>query len=223
MQWHIMERDDEETIMLLTSTTFKHNGIIPEHCAFGIPDVDEHLKLGENKNPQLSWSDIPPGAKSLVLLCTDPDVPSSADNFNKEGTTIEINLPRVDFIHWVMIDLPGQTGSVGEGACSDGIVSNGKSSPAGPTGTRQGINDYTNFMAGDPDRAGDYYGYDGPCPPWNDERLHHYHFTLYAIDLEQTPVDGRFTAADVLAAIAGHIIATTTLIGAYSLNPDVPA
>jgi len=209
--------------MLLTSTSFEHDGKIPQRCAFGIPDAEEHLKLGENKNPQLSWTDIPPAAKSLVLLCVDPDVPSSGENFNKEGATIELNLPRVDFIHWVMVDIPAQTGSFAEGACSDGIVPHGKSDPTGPTGSRQGINDYTGFMAGNPDMEGDYYGYDGPCPPWNDARLHHYHFTLYAIDLKKTPVDERFTAADVLAAIEVHVIDQATLIGAYSLNPDVPA
>ena len=30
---------------------------------------------------------------------------------------------------------------------------------------------------------GDYYGYDGPCPPWNDELVHRYVFTLYALDV----------------------------------------
>jgi Raf kinase inhibitor-like YbhB/YbcL family protein len=209
--------------MQITSTTFAHNGKIPERCAFGVPDPDEHLKLGENRNPQLSWRDIPADANSLVLLCVDPDVPSSADNFNKEGSTIAANLPRVDFIHWVMVDIPAQVGSIDEGACSDGVVPHGKTDPAGLPGSRQGINDYTNFMAGDPDMEGDYYGYEGPCPPWNDERLHHYHFTLYAIDLKKVPVDGRFTAADVLAAIESHVIRKTTLIGTYSLNPDVPA
>ena len=205
--------------MRITSTTFEHHGSIPQRCAFGIPDPDEHLKLGENQNPQLSWSEIPADATSLVLLCVDPDAPSSMDNFNQEGTTIAADLPRADFIHWVMVDIPAQDGSIDAGACSDGIVPGGKTDPDGPPGSRQGINDYTNFMAGDADMEGDYYGYEGPCPPWNDERLHHYHFTLYAIDLERTPVEGPFTAADVLAAIADHVISKATLTGTYSLNP----
>ena len=29
-----------------------------------------------------------------------------------------------------------------------------------------------------PTMAGDYYGYDGPFPPWNDSLVHHYVFTL---------------------------------------------
>jgi hypothetical protein len=78
-------------------------------------------------------------------------------------------------------------------------------------------------MAGDPDMGGDYFGYEGPCPPWNDERLHHYHFTLLALDMETTPVKGSFTAADVMEAIEGHVIDMAKLIGTYSLNPDVTA
>ncbi|GIS40711.1 MAG: hypothetical protein Ct9H90mP13_05570 [Pseudomonadota bacterium] len=35
-----------------------------------------------------------------------------------------------------------------------------------PSGSRQGINDYTKFMAGDPEMQGNYFGYEGPCPPW---------------------------------------------------------
>lgn len=208
--------------MRITSTTFEHNGEIPPRCAFGVPDAEEHINLGENMNPQLSWSNIPASAKSLVLLCIDPDAPSSMDDFNREGTTISSSLLRMDFIHWVMIDIPAREGSVDEAECSDGIVPGGKPNPPGPTGSRQGINDYTNFMAGDPDMEGDYFGYEGPCPPWNDERLHHYHFTLYAIDLDKTPVGERFTAADVLTAIEGHVIDMAKLIGKYSLNPDVP-
>ena len=69
--------------MKLSSNTFQHEGYIPERCAFGIKDIENHMALGENKNPQLSWSEIPDHAKSLVLICVDTDVPSSLDNFNK--------------------------------------------------------------------------------------------------------------------------------------------
>lgn len=207
--------------MRITSTTFTHRGRIPERCAFGNPDPDEHLRLGPNRNPQLSWSDVPAAARSLILVCIDPDVPSSLDDFNKEGATIAADLPRVEFVHWVMVDIPARDGSIDEGASADGVVPHGKDRPPGPSGSRQGINDYTNFMAGDPDMTGDYYGYDGPCPPWNDERLHHYHFTLYAVDRPETPVSGRFTAAEALAAIDGHIVGEATLTGTYTLNPDL--
>lgn len=207
--------------MQLTSRTFDHNGWIPEKCAFGIKDDETRMALGENKNPQLTWSNIPDGAQSLVLICVDTDVPSSLENFNKEGKTISANLPRVDFMHWVMVDIEPFDGGVEEAECSDGITPKGKQNPNGPPGSRQGINGYTNFMAGDPEMEGNYFGYEGPCPPWNDEIPHHYRFKLFACDIERCPVDGAFTGSDVLKAIEGHVIAETELTGLYSLNPDV--
>lgn len=67
--------------------------------------------------------------------------------------------------------------------------------------------------------AGDYYGYDGPCPPWNDERLHHYLFRLYALDVPRLALAGRFTGRQALDAIHGHILDEARLVVAYSLNP----
>jgi hypothetical protein len=71
--------------------------------------------------------------------------------------------------------------------------------------------------------AGRYFGYDGPCPPWNDSIVHHYLFTLYALDVEHCPVAGDFTGPEVLAAIAGHVLDQASLTVTYSLNPAVPA
>jgi Raf kinase inhibitor-like YbhB/YbcL family protein len=207
--------------MQLTSRNFENNGRIPEQCAFGIADATEHMKLGANRSPQLSWTGVPEAAKSLVLLCIDPDVPSSADDINQEGKTIAVDLPRVDFTHWAMVDITAQDGSIDEGACSDGVTAGGKTAPTGPGHSRQGINDYTSFMAGDPEMGGEYLGYDGPCPPWNDARLHHYHFILYATDLTACPVPDSFTGNDVQHAIESHILAEARLIGTYSLNPEV--
>ena len=62
------------------------------------------------------------------------------------------------------------------------------------------------------------YGYDGPCPPWNDDVIHHYHFRVYALDVSRLGVDGRFTAADVRAAMAGHVLAEAAVTGTYTLN-----
>ena len=207
--------------MQLTSKTFAHNGWIPEKCAFGIKDEETHMALGKNINPQLSWSNAPDGAQSLVLICVDTDVPSSLENFNKEGKTISAELTRADFMHWVMVDILPIDGGVEEGECSDGITPKGKQNPKGPPGSRQGINGYTNFMAGDPEMEGNYFGYEGPCPPWNDEIPHHYRFKLFACDIDRCPVEGVFTGSDVLKAIEGHVIAETELTGLYSLNPDV--
>jgi len=205
----------------LMSSSFGHLTRIPEEFAFGVPDAAQHLRLGRNRNPHLYWSGVPSGTKSLVLLCVDTDVPTRADDVNQEGRVVPASLPRADFYHWVMVDIPATVQEITAGACSDGIVPRGKQSPAGPAGSRQGLNDYTLWFAGDTDMAGRYFGYEGPCPPWNDERLHHYHFVLYATDLVRCPVEGAFTGQQVRTALAGHVLAEATLTGTYSLNPAV--
>lgn len=207
--------------MKLKSRAFANDSRIPDEYCFGNPSDGDHVQLGANRNPDLEWSDIPEGARSLVLICVDPDVPTSGEDVNQEGRTVPSSLPRTNFYHWVMVDLPAVSGGIGEAACSDGITAKGKHNPQGPSGSRQGINDYTNWFAGDPEMGGNYFGYDGPCPPWNDELLHHYHFVLLATDLESVPVTDNFTGADVMQAIEGHIIDEARLVGTYSLNPEV--
>ena len=175
-----------------------------------------------NVNPDFTWDDLPEDTESLVLICHDPDVPSEGDTVNVEGETVPADLPRVDFYHWVLVDLDPD-GEIEAGEFSEGQTPGGKPGPDAPQGTRQGINDYTNWFAGDPDMEGQYFGYDGPCPPWNDSIVHHYHYTLYALDVDETPVDGTFTGDDVLDAIEDHILDSARLTATYSMNPDVEA
>ena len=207
--------------MKLVSNDFAHGARMPHEFAFGVPDPVEHLRLGRNRNPHLAWSGAPAGTRSFVLLCIDTDVPTRADDVNKEGRVIPASLPRTAFHHWTMVDIPPTVTEIAAGACSDGIVARGKQSPPGPAGSRQGLNDYTHWFAGHPEMGGQWYGYEGPCPPWNDELLHHYHFIVYATDLDLCPVDGAFTGTDVERAIAGHVLAKARLTGTYSLNPSV--
>ena len=207
--------------MKLESDSFAHMQRIPDQFAFGKGDPEQGIALSDNRNPQLSWSEIPDGCSSLVLLCIDTDVPSSAENVNKPDVAIPADLPRTNFYHWVMVDLPATDGSIAAGECSNGIAVRGKTEPPGPRGSRQGLSNYTDWFAGDPDMEGDYYGYDGPCPPFNDELLHHYHFILYATDMESCPVTGKFTGPEVELAIAGHVMAEARLTGTYSTNPEV--
>jgi Raf kinase inhibitor-like YbhB/YbcL family protein len=207
--------------MQLMSSSFGHQQRIPGEFAFAVPDPAEHLKLSSNRNPHLYWSGAPSATRSLVLMCVDTDVPTRADDVNKEGRVVPADLPRTDFFHWVMVDIPHAVREIAAGACSDGIVARGKRTPAGPAGSRQGLNDYTGWFASDADMGGEYFGYDGPCPPWNDALLHHYHFVLCATDLARCPLDGAFTGADVRTAIAGHVLAEARLTGTYSLNPAV--
>jgi phosphatidylethanolamine-binding protein (PEBP) family uncharacterized protein len=209
--------------MILMSDSFIDRGAIPGRCAFAVPDPKAHLRLSDNRNPHLAWKDLPAGTKSLVLVCHDGDVPSKADDVNQEGRQIPAALPRVDFYHWLLVDLKPDAGPIREGEFSSGVTAGGKNGPAGPRGTRQGINDYTDWFAGDKDMAGDYFGYDGPCPPWNDTIVHRYVFTLYALGAETCPVAGNFRGADLLQAIQGQVLGSAKLTGNYSLNPAVKA
>lgn len=209
--------------MKLSSLAFADQSPIPSKFAFCKPDPATHAALSENLNPDFAWGELPAGTKSLVLLCHDPDVPSEPTDVNQEGRTIASSLKRIDFFHWVLVDIPVSLTGLAEGEFSAAVTARGKPGPQGPHGTRQGVNDYTLWFGGDGDMGGDYHGYDGPCPPWNDSIVHHYVFTLYALDVESCPVAARFTGGDVRAAIASHTLATATLTGLYSLNPAVPA
>ena len=205
--------------MELTTSAFVDNGVIPSEFAFGAIDTATHVKLSGNRNPDLRWSGLPPGTRSLAVLCHDPDVPSRGDDVNKEGRKVPASLPRVDFFHWVLVDLPADTPAIRSGEFSDGVTPRGKPGPGALHGARQGINDYTGWFASDPQMSGNYFGYDGPCPPWNDERIHHYVFTLYALDVPTLGVDGTFTGAAARAALQGHVLAQATVTGIYTQNP----
>jgi hypothetical protein len=207
--------------MEFASASFGHNYAIPLEYAFCAPDRQTRVKMSQNVSPHLTWSKTPAGTKSLALICHDYDVPSKADDVNQEGRTIPASLPRIDFYHWVLVDIDPKWTVIKAGEFSNGITARGKKGPEGPRGTRQGLNDYTKWFASDKDMSGNYFGYDGPCPPWNDTIPHHYVFTLYALDIEKCPVSGHFTGPDVLKAIEGHVLDKAAFTGLYSLNPNV--
>jgi Raf kinase inhibitor-like YbhB/YbcL family protein len=207
--------------MKLTSNSFTDGAKIPVEFAFCAPDPVTHATLSQNRNPHLAWGDVPAGTKSFALICHDPDVPSKGDDVNKEGRVVPAALPRVDFFHWVLVDLPATMSSIAAGEFASSVTAKGKPGPAAPHGARHGINDYTGWFAGDKDMAGNYFGYDGPCPPWNDSILHHYVFIIYALGVARCPVEGTFTGADVRKAIEGEVLAKARVTGVYSLNPSV--
>jgi Raf kinase inhibitor-like YbhB/YbcL family protein len=207
--------------MKLTSSSFDDGAPIPAEYAFCAMDPKTHATLSKNLNPHLAWIEVPIGTKSFAIICHDPDVPSRGDDVNQEGRVVPKSLPRVDFFHWVAVDLSSAMVGVNVGEFSSGVVPRGKPGPAAPHGARHGINDYTGWFAGDKDMAGDYYGYDGPCPPWNDEVPHRYVFTVYALDVARLPIEGRFDGKMARAAIQGHVLAQAAITGRYTLNPAV--
>lgn len=209
--------------MKLHSDSFVNGAAIPARYAAGRPDGKGSVTFSDNISPHLAWSQAPAGTKSYVIVCHDPDVPSVGDDVNKPDREVPASLPRVDFFHWVLVNLPPSITQLAEGEFSRGFTARGKPGPASLHGASQGINDYTGWFAGDAAMAGDYHGYDGPFPPFNDSILHRYVFTVHAMDVARLPLEGRFDGRQARAAMQGHVLASATWSGVYTLNARLHA
>jgi Raf kinase inhibitor-like YbhB/YbcL family protein len=77
-----------EEAMKIRSNAFEVGKSIPRR----------HTCDGEDVSPPLEWSGVPAAARSLVLLCDDPDAPA--------GT----------WHHWAVYDIPADWSSLSEGA-----------------------------------------------------------------------------------------------------------
>lgn len=97
----------------LESNAFKDGGDIPKKFTCDGADV----------SPQLSWSEPPPGTKSLAFIADDPDAPAGI------------------WVHWVMYDIEPQTLQLPEGMAKlEAIPGIGK----------QGLNDFRKIGYGGP-------------------------------------------------------------------------
>ena len=199
--------------MRLWSDSFEQAEPIPAEFAMGQPDG-----FAATRNPHLAWDGVPEGTKSFALLCIDPDAPTVPETVGRDDVQIPVEQPRAHFIHWAMADMAPDVREIAAGSCSDGVTAKGKQQPAGPSGARQGLNDYTGWFAGDAQMGGDYAGYDGPYPPFNDLRVHRYFFRLFALDVAALDLPQRFTAGDVERAMHGHVLAEAAVHATYSLN-----
>lgn len=205
--------------MKLWSDTFGEGSKLRDDYVFMKPHPTQHAILSQNKNPHLAWGEIPRDAKSLVLIMHDSDAPQSRDFVNKTDKTLPFDAPRSEFFHWVLVDIPTSGSPIQAGEFSKLVTVKGKPGPAAPRGMRQGLNDYTTWFKGNLAMEGNYFGYDGAGPPWNDEKIHHYHFTLFAIKEKKFPIEGNFTGKDVVNALVGKVIEKTRLSCLYSIYP----
>lgn len=101
--------------MTITSSAFSHQGEIP----------GQYSCEGRDVSPPLSWSGLPAGTKSLVLIVDDPDAPDPA-------------APRMTWVHWVLYNLPPTATGLPEAV------------KALPPGTREGLNDWKRTGWGGP-------------------------------------------------------------------------
>lgn len=167
--------------------------------------------IGESLNPEITWSGAPANTKSFAIISLDPDVPTNFDDAGKEGKTIDAKMPRQNFYHWALVDIPADKTSIPEGA--SGKVGFGA----------EGLNDYPKFMnlPKTPENIAKYTRYNGPCPPWNDSIPHHYHFVVYALDVPTLGLPAGFTAKEAADAIKNHTLAKGAAVATYTLNPEL--
>ena len=206
----------------VTVGSIKNDRAIPAKYTFCVAAAQGHTGPGPNFNPSIKWSKGPAGTKSYAVIIFDPDVPINRATMNKEGAPISPSEPRRTFYHLLLVDIPPDVRSIAEGALSNARVARGKPATQVKTGI-PGLNDYTPVMAANEAMKGNYYGYDGMCPPWNDETAHHYHFAVYALSVPKLDIKPDFNGTDATSAIKDKILAQGEVVGLYSQNPDVIA
>ncbi|MCS3903549.1 Raf kinase inhibitor-like YbhB/YbcL family protein [Methylohalomonas lacus] len=103
--------------MTLASGAFEHQGAIPERFTCD----------GEDISPDLAWSNLPAGTKSLALIVDDPDAPDPA-------------APEMVFVHWVLYNIPPELPGLPAGIDAESL----------PTGAAEGINDFKRVGYGGP-------------------------------------------------------------------------
>ena len=81
--------------MKISSPAFAENAKIPKI----------YSKLGGNQHPPLEISDVPADAKSLAIVCHDPDAPG-----------------RDGFYHWTVWNLPAKTTEIAGESLPMGVV-----------------------------------------------------------------------------------------------------
>lgn len=207
----------------LKVASIKDGGAIPGKYALCVPAAQGHSAPGPNISPPISWSKGPKGTQSYVVTMTDTDSPKeNRDKMNKEGMTVPSTTARRTFYHWVLVDIPANVRSLPEGAESEARVPHGKPATPAKIGVR-GLNMFTEVFAANDAMKGKYYGYDGPCAPWNDENVHHHHFMVYALSVKTLNLPADFGGPEAMEAMKGKVLAEGKLDAVYTQNPATGA
>jgi Raf kinase inhibitor-like YbhB/YbcL family protein len=114
----LSEKDGKSMAIPIASQAFSSGGTIPTLYTCDGKDV----------SPPLTWSGIPEKARSIALICDDPDA------------------PRGTWTHWVLFDLPANISGLGEGVPPQERVT---VAPGGATAL-QGKNDFGKTGYGGP-------------------------------------------------------------------------
>lgn len=181
------------------------NQAIDAPQALCVPTADgKSDKVSAAIRPAIRWAGAPKGTQSFALFMMDPDVPADFTDAGKEGKVIAANAKRQDFYHWGVVDIAADVTTI-NGGLAKLPLSAGRALP-NDLGAAGYVPEPTE--------------YGGPCPPWNDARVHNYQFIILALD-EATPVVGaKETAKEVFnRLITGpHVLGKATVNGTYTLN-----
>lgn len=200
----------------------KYGHPIPATYAFCAPAAQGHVAAAPDKSPRIAWSKGPAGTKSYAVFVYDTDSPAEHREWmNQEGQRLTASVKRKIFFHMVVVDVPATATALPEGEESDARVLHGKAAPA-KIGVH-GANSFTQAFAANEAMKGTYYGYDGPCSPWNDDNAHHYHFAVFALSVPSLGLKGDFDGTAALAAMKGKVLAEGQFLGLYSTDPAVIA
>jgi len=199
--------------------SIKQGGMIPTKFAFCQAAATGHIEPGKDISPRISWSAGPKGTQSYAVIVTDTDSPKeNRDKMNKEGMTVPGSTPRQTFYHLVLVDIPANVRALKEGAASKARVVHGKPASETKIGV-PGLMDFSKVFAANDALKGKYYGYDGPCPPWNDEiSAHHYHFMVYALSVKSLGLPADFDGPATLDAMKDKVLAQGKFEAAYSTS-----
>ena len=189
------------TPMKVTLEGLEKSSPIPDTFELCKPTENGKSTKGENKRPTIAWSGAPKDTQSFALLMTDPDVPADFTDAGKDGKTLAADMPRQLFYHWALVDIPADVTRLEGGDAR-------KNPPVGKA-LKSDLGSYV------PNAK----NYGGPCPPWNDLRLHTYDFTVYALDVKKLELKPDATARDAAEALKPHTLKTGVFSATYTLNP----
>jgi Raf kinase inhibitor-like YbhB/YbcL family protein len=208
--------------LTIESTSIADGQPIAEMYAVAVPTADGRAAMeGQDRSPHLRWSGEPDGTRSFAISVVDPDVPADRTRMGVEDLSLGDDEPRVRFAHWLLADIPADVHEIPEAADGDGFVPHGKPPGAVAVGGVSGANGYRGLFEGNADLEGTYGGWDGPFPPWNDEHMHHYVTTVYALDVETLGLAAGFTLEELESALEGHVLDEAEIVPTYTLNPSL--
>ncbi|HEC88492.1 MAG TPA: YbhB/YbcL family Raf kinase inhibitor-like protein [Thermoplasmata archaeon] len=99
--------------MIIESPAFREGDVIPV----------KYTCDGEDMSPPLKWRDVPSNAKSIAIICEDPDA------------------PLIKWIHWIIYNIPPEIGELNENIPKKEEIEGG---------IRQGKNSWNKFGYGGP-------------------------------------------------------------------------